>query len=137
MKRTLIFLFALTMGLSAYAQDSCKILSEQFTENDLAQVADRLGVSADYACKLASEGIRVSHRPNRDLSQLTDLRTLRPAFGDVEWISEENFNEESFNMLNYQFELKDKEIQQFRVGNTSTVVTVLSRIRMDAVYKQK
>jgi hypothetical protein len=138
MKKLAILLFALITGLAVNAQTTCNLTNEKFSEKDLTQVAERLNVDPDYACLLAQKGVYISDRSGKDLSNLPDASqadVLRPLFKGVEPITEANFNEESFNILLYRFDLKEKEMQDFRVGNSGKVITVLSRMRMDAVYR--
>lgn len=138
MKKLGILLFAVFTGLILNAQTTCNLINEKFSDKDLAQVAERLNVDPDYACLLAEKGVYINDRSTKDLSNLPDASSadvLRPLFNGVEQITEENFNEDTFNILQYRFDLKEKEMQDFRIGNSGKVITVLSKMRMDAVYR--
>jgi hypothetical protein len=136
MKNLLVISLLALFSISVSAQKSdCKILSETFTEKHLAQAADRLGVSADYACIFAQKGV-VIETSTKDLSGFTDIRNMRPASKDVPRITPENFDPETFNVLNYHFDIKEKEFQMYHLSGTNYMITILSKVRGDAIYEK-
>lgn len=124
----------LGFGLAGMAQSSCTIVNDNFSDEDLTRAAARLHVENDYACLIAQRGVQISDMSGKDLSGMIDAATIAPITPGVEPITEQNFNEETFNILNYAFDLSDKHITQYRIGNSGKVITIISKYRLDAMY---
>lgn len=134
MKKIFFSLLMISFAFAGMAQTSCSIVSDSFSEEDLSRAAARLHVENDYACMIAERGVHISDMSGKDLSSIPDAASLTPITPGVEHITEQNFNEEEFNILNYAFDLSEKHITQYRIGNSGKVITIISKYRLDAMY---
>jgi len=135
MKKFLAFiLFAGFIGLVNAQQSNCAIVNESFSQDDLNDAAERMNVSPEFACFIATEGFRINDFSGRNLDDFEDISGLTPARDGIEAITLQNFNEANFNLLNYNLELHETQQLQYRIGNSGKVISVYSLARLNKTF---
>lgn len=129
-----LLIFAGSLGIAQAQQANCAIVNDSFSQEDLVEAAARLNLSPEKACFLATEGVIVNDFTGRVLDDYTDISTLLPAVDGVPVITEQNFDESTFNILNYNIDLEESKQLQFRVGYTGKVISIYSLSRLNKTF---
>jgi hypothetical protein len=106
-------------------------LSEVYSENELSKLEN-----PDYLCFVATQGYFINDMGAKDLSQYPDISTLKPLNASIPAISAANFDEASFNLLKYQFELQEGTPLIYRIGDSGKTLFIHSKVRMDVLFER-
>ncbi len=131
MKSLFISSIVLLCAFSLNAQTSCEKLSAAYSADELKSVEN-----PDYLCFVATQGYLVNNMGDKDLNGYPDISTLLPRTAGVTALTGENFDMGTFNLLQYNFELKELTPTVYKIGDTGYTLFIQSKIRMDALYQR-
>ncbi len=131
-----LLIFAGSLGIAHAQQADCTIVNDIFSQEDLVAAAARLNLSPEKACFLATEGVIVNDFTGRVLDDYTDISTLLPAVDGVPVLNAQNFDESTFNVLNYNIDLQESKQVQFRIGYTGKVISIYSLQRLNKSFAE-
>lgn len=133
MKKVLLLAAFALAGLFGHAQSSeCVYLDQAYT------AAERNAMAAsqqDYLCFVATKGYYINDMTGKDLSQYADISTLQPRDGFAA-VSGSNFDMNTFNLLQFQFELQEGNPLIYRIGDSGKVLFIQSEARMQMLYQR-
>lgn len=131
MKSLFISSFVLLCAFSIQAQTTCEKLTAAYSAEELNKIEN-----PDYLCFIATQGYLVNDMSDKDLSGYPDISTLAPRKSGVAALSGENFDLGTFNILNYNFELKETSPTVYKIGDTGQTLFIQSKVRMEVMYQR-
>ncbi len=131
MKSLFISSFVLFCAFSINAQTTCEKLSAAYNAEELAKIEN-----PGYQCFIANQGYLVNAMGNKDLNGYPDISTLMPRKAGVEVLSGENFDQATFNILNYHFQLNETSPTVYKIGDTGYTLFIQSKVRMEVMYQR-
>lgn len=135
MKNFIIIASFLLISSLAISQTASDKVQAAFSEEKITELKENDPNQLEYWNFFADE-VFVYNADAKNWQQFDDISTIEPKFEDVPVLSADNFDPETFNPLLYDIELKDKELQFFKLGDTGKVVMIYSNMRFDVLFER-
>ena len=135
MKNLIIIASFLLISSVAISQTASDKVQEAFSAEKITELQENNPEKLEY-WNFYADKVFVFNPNAKSADSFDDISTLEPKYEDVPVLTAENFDAETFNPLLYNIELKDKELQYFKVGNSGSVLMIYSNMRFDVLFER-